>query len=143
MTLKADWAIFVALTVMGSLGFHIFSRYAKGNIDPLLAVVICNGAAFAICLAAYLIYSGTEFVKPSNSGLIFSVLAGVFVGLANFSVFAMYKSGLSVSIAVPMTRAAVAMGAVVFGILLFSEKLTLANAAGIILSVISLVLLTL
>lgn len=138
---KPESLFFIILMITGSIAFHVFSRYAKGNIDPLLAAVLCNAAALGACAIFYFLFSPSNVVRPGNSGIIFSLLAGTFIGVANFAVFAMYKSGMSVSISVPLTRSAVAVGAVVLGVLLFSEKLNMANVAGIVLSIFSIFLL--
>lgn len=143
MTLKVGWIFFVVLMVVGSLGIHIFLRYARDNTDLMSALIIAHGVAFAVCVILYFLLPSSHSMPLSVNTIIICSLVGVSIAVANIAVLGMYKAGLSVSIAVPLTRTAVAVGAVLLGVLLFSEKLTMVNMAGIVLSVISMVLLAL
>jgi uncharacterized membrane protein len=140
---KAEWILWVALMVTTSVAFHIFSRYARDGMDIFPFALIVNGSALAACVLLYFIFHKPGIELPGNNGILFAVLAGVSIGVANFAAFGVYKTGMPVSIAVPLTRTAVAMGAVVLGIILFSETLTLVNVAGIGLSLVSIYLMTL
>lgn len=141
-SLKPEWILWFALMVTTSIGFHIFSRYARDGIEILPFAVMLNGAAFTISLLLYFCFQKAGAPTLNSNGILFALLAGISIGVANFAAFGVYKSGIPVSIAVPLTRTAVALGAVVLGIILFSEKLSLMNLAGITLSIVSIVLLT-
>ena len=79
--------------------------------------------------------------KITNKGLIYSILAGLIIGVANIAILAMYHYKAPLSVAVPITRTGGMLLTVVLGILLFSEILTIKQVIGIILGIISILFL--
>ena len=136
------WLFYVALLIAGSTLFHIFSKFSNTKADPILGFVVMQGAAFLAALFIFFIY---RLLKPENlmfanfelSSLHFAIMAGIAIGLTNCAVFLMYNAAAPISIAVPLTRTGVVVGAVMAGLILFGETLGWVRSAGILLAVFS------
>lgn len=123
---------------------HLFSRLARGEIDVFYANLIAMTASVIVSLVAYIIFSEQgSIVDASAKGVALSAMVGASSALATIGIFAMYRTGAPMSVAVPLTRSGVATISVLFGVFLLAEKLTALNIAGVVLSVIAIILMTL
>jgi uncharacterized membrane protein len=137
------WLPSAIIVVLGGLGLHVFSRFAKDFPDPYFAGLIAHGVAFLVVLLIYFLFSDFNLsYKISNQDYMFAIMTGVCIGLANLFVMVMYKQNAPISIAMPATRLTVIVAGVLVGVFVFSESLTYLKILGIVMSVVSIVLLT-
>jgi transporter family protein len=132
-----------ALVAAVTYGVHqIFTRLAATRIgDGIGGFVLEVSAALSILL--YLVYlkaTRTWDQQVTGSGVIWSALAGVCVGIGTIAFFLLFKRGGPLS-AVPMVLAGGAAIMAAAGILFFGEPATRGRFLGIALSIAGLYLL--
>ena len=81
------WSIFTALVVVSATGIHFFSKLAKDTVDPMIALVITTGAAFAVSLC-FLPAAQDGLVKSLtfSKGPVLYTLVGLCIALAHLGV---------------------------------------------------------
>lgn len=134
------WLVYASIIIVSSSAFHVFSKFAENKIDPSVAVLFVQGAGFLASIALFFLFNhGTgKEMNIQTSGIIFAIISGTVISFSNFAVFAMYNAGAPMSIAVPLTRTAVVICSVIFGILLFRENIDLTRSIGILLGIASI-----
>ncbi|MCB1591012.1 MAG: EamA family transporter [Alphaproteobacteria bacterium] len=135
------WSIFTALVVVSATGIHFFSKLAKDTVDPMIALVITTGAAFAVSLC-FLPAAQDGLVKSLtfSKGPVLYTLVGLCIALAHLGIFFMFKAGAPMSLATPIARFFPAVLAVILGVAFFNEALKPTQIAGLVLAVIAVVL---
>lgn len=81
-----------------------------------------------------------EQANVTKLGLTYSIIAGVFVGLASIFFIRMFALGTNLSIGVPLVRVGMVIMSAVLGILLLKEGVNLKFGIGFILSLFGLYL---
>ena len=124
-------------------GLHqIFTRMAADKIGDGLGGFVVEATAAATILAylATLYVSGRWDQQFTNSGMAYSMLTGICVGVGTVFFFILFQRGGPLS-AVPMILAGGAALMAFAGIFLFREPASLPRILGIVLSIIGLFLL--
>jgi bacterial/archaeal transporter family protein len=123
-------------------GHQIFTKLAADKISDGLGgfVVEATAAVTILFYLAWLRFGGTWNQTSSTSGVFWSVLTGIFVGVGTVLFFVLFQKGGPLS-AVPMVLAGGAALMAIVGILFFKEPVTLARMAGIIMALVGLFLL--
>ncbi|MFN8232930.1 MAG: hypothetical protein U0V56_05500 [Actinomycetota bacterium] len=133
-------AALVALATIVYAGFAVFTSRAGGKLDPKLGSAILNGVGAALPLAVWQVQrmSRGGLVQTRPEGLLFSVLAGVAVGVFSILLVTVFARGGELSFAIPtIYGGAIAITAVV-GWLAFGEHfswLRLAGVCGIVIGI--------
>jgi len=129
-------SVLFGLGTMVAWGFWIvFRELASDTIDPVTTAAISYVAA-AVVTVCYALVSDASFAV-TESGLVFSVLAGVAAAIGVLSTF--------VGVSVGSTTIVSTVGgmyfvtAAVIGIAVLSDSLSLTKAAGIGLAILALV----
>ena len=131
-------------TTLATALFNASLKMTDGEIPKAYSALILQ--LVALLPAIIMIFFSNETIQNSlsqitNKGLIYSILAGLIIGVANIAILAMYHYKAPLSVAVPITRTGGMLLTVVLGILLFSEILTIKQVIGIILGIISILFL--
>ena len=124
-------------------GLHqIFTKLAADRIgDGLGGFVVEATAALTILgYLAYLRFAGQWNQPASASGVWYSVLTGVCVGIGTIFFFVLFQKGGPLS-AVPMILAGGAALMAVAGIVFFREPASFSRLAGVVLAIAGLFLL--
>jgi transporter family protein len=119
-------AVPIALSILVYTLFRIFNAQAGGRIDAALSSVIFNGLAAAIALGVVIVQrlgSSTQVVlRPS--GVVYSVLAGVAVGVFSIVLIKICGRGGQLSYVFPtIYGGAIALAAIV-GWLVLKDDMT-------------------
>ncbi len=77
-----------------------------------------------------------------GKAVIYSMIAGIIIGVINIAIFYMYRAGAPISVALPVTRIGVVVLAIIAGFVIFSETLSPTKMVGIALSFLSIFLMT-
>jgi len=124
-------------------GLHqVFTKLASEQIgDGLGGFVVEFSAALTIALyLASLWLSGKWDQKANGSGLFYSVLTGLCVGVGTILFFLLFQKGGPLS-AVPMVLAGGAALMALIGIVFFKEPTAWQHVLGIVFSIVGLFLL--
>ena len=137
-----EW-FWYAVGVAVLYGLHqIFTKLASSGISDGLGGFVVEGSA-ALTILVYLLYlkwGGKWNQTASNSGVLYSVLTGICVGVGTLFFFILFQKGGPLS-AVPMILAGGAALMAIAGILFFHEPPSAPRLIGIALSVAGLFLL--
>ncbi|HKA38063.1 MAG TPA: hypothetical protein VKH43_14655 [Thermoanaerobaculia bacterium] len=135
-------ALSIALTVGSNVLYHIAQKSIPRGVHPLLSVAVTYAVALAVTLLLWPVAPGGSPKLSDLSGLNWATI-GVAIAIVGVEVgfLLAYRAGWDVSVGSLVVSAAVALLLVPVGLVLFRERLSAANAAGIVLSVVGLVLM--
>jgi multidrug transporter EmrE-like cation transporter len=132
----------LALAIVCTVGYHLVLKLTPAGVNPLLSLLVTyalvTGLFGAILLVAPGGFEWKQEVRQINWTAL--ALAAVIVGLDLGFLF-LYRSGFEVSLGALVTQSAAAMLLLVIGVAVFREKLSAANAAGLVLCLVGLWLL--
>jgi bacterial/archaeal transporter family protein len=136
------WFWYAALAALFYGAHQIFTKLASQNIsDGLGGFVVEATAAFTILLyLAWLRFAGTWNQTASSTGVLWSVLTGICVGIGTILFFVLFQKGGPLS-SVPMILAGGAALMAIAGIFAFKEPASWQRLAGIVLAIGGLLLL--
>lgn len=137
------WILYAIFTIMFYVAFDFFLKRLAGKINDYFAIVIINILALAPALLVYLWlkFAGKE-IYASREGFVFSILAGVSVGLASLTFIKVFSvGGAGLSLGSPVVRVGMVLGAFLIGVFILKESVSAKQILGLILSVIGVYLL--
>jgi drug/metabolite transporter (DMT)-like permease len=126
--------LWLSLAIVATVAYHVVMKLTPVGANPLLSLMLTYGAV-AVLLGGALVLAPGEFgwreeVRHLNWTAI--ALALAIIGL-DLGFILLYRSGFEVSLGALVTQTAAAMLLVGIGVLVFREKLSLANGLGIAL----------
>jgi len=126
--------IWLSLAIAATVAYHVVLKMTPAGANPLLSLLVTYGAV-ALLFAAVLAFGpGTFEWRQELRSLNWTAIALAFaiIGL-DLGFILLYRSGFEVSLGALVTQTAAAMLLVGIGVLVFREKLSLANGLGIAL----------
>ena len=137
-------ALSIALTVGSNVLYHIAQKSIPRGAHPLLSVAVRYAVALVVTLLLWPIAPGGSPKIEDLSRLNWATI-GVGISIVGVEVgfLLAYRAGWDVSVGSLVVSAAIAVLLVPVGLLMFHERLSAANVAGIGFSVIGLVLMML
>ena len=137
-----SWKVFAVLYTLGATGYAIGAKFSGGRVSPLLGALIMTAVSLAIIIGFFIytkVYGG--HFTYNRYGVEAAIFAGFSIALADIALFFMYARGADLSVAGVMAEV-ISVGLIVLvGLFFFKEALTFTKAAGLLLSIIGLVLL--
>ena len=124
----------LSVAVACTVGYHLVLKLTPAGVNPLLSLLVTY-ALVTVLFGALLVVSpgGFEWRQEARQlNWTAIALAVAIVGLDLAFLF-LYRSGFEVSLGALVTQSSAAMLLLVVGVAVFREKLSLANAAGIVL----------
>lgn len=137
--------LFIVLLTGGFYGvYNFFIKVASGSINQIVGAVILQvvAAVLGSTVLLYLKLTG-QTLHASPAGIKFSILAGIFVGLAEITSFIVFSKGVPASTGIAIIVASTVVIGSVLGIIFFKETLTPWNYFGLLLTIIGITLLSL
>ena len=136
-----SWSLIALAAVFYGL-HNIFTRAAGPQIDETVGSLLLEGFAALIILGFYLYKRAQGAVGPvSREGVLWSLAAGVCVGLGTLAFFALFARGGELSLAGPLVLVGGSLLMVLGGIFIFGEAVSGLRLLGIGLGLVSLFLL--
>lgn len=129
----------IALVIVCNVLYQVCAKSAPAGMDPFASLTVTY-AVGAICSAAayFLLHKGGNLLKEyTHLNWAPFVLGVVVVGLEVGFIYA-YKVGWPVSVAFIVQSAAVALGLIVVGYLLYHEAITWSKVAGVAICLVGL-----
>ncbi|MBS9463114.1 DMT family transporter [Flagellimonas sp. 389] len=136
------------LVFLGSGIIDISMKYFQENHLQPEEVSIFSAMIFGFAAITGFVFIGSKAIKQPITLNFKNVLGGIALGIPNyFSIFflirALENKALSSAVIFTLNNVAIVMLSTILGILIFKEKMSLKNRAGILLAVISIVLVAL
>ena len=127
------------LAIVATVSYHLILKVTPAGVHPVLSLAVTYAIVAVALWAVYLLAPAAtpmrEAVKVLNWTVI--ALAGAIIFL-DVGFLMLYRSGFEVSLGQIVTQSAAALLLLGLGVVLFRERLNLANFAGITLCVIGL-----
>ncbi len=137
--------VLLILATLVYAAFGIFASQAGGRVDAKLSAGILNGIGAILPLAIWQIQRMTRgsLIASRPSGLVFSVLAGIAVGVFSIMLVTLYARGGELSLVFPVIYGgAIALTAVI-GWVALGDAFTWTRLAGVVVIVLGIGLLAL
>jgi drug/metabolite transporter (DMT)-like permease len=132
----------VSLAVLSSVLYHVFQKATSPAVNPAIGLMVTYAVAFALSgllLVIYPLKGGLgESLKQVNWAS--PALAVSILGLELGFLLA-YRAGWDISVAAIAVNAAAGLALLPTGALLFRERPTLLNLAGVIVCIIGLIMI--
>jgi multidrug transporter EmrE-like cation transporter len=124
----------LALAIACTVGYHLVLKLTPAGVNPLLSLLVTYALVTALFGALLVVTPGGFDWRQEARQLNWTAiaLAVVIVGLDLGFLF-LYRSGFEVSLGALVTQSAAALLLLLVGVLVFKEKLSAANAAGLVL----------
>ena len=139
-----NW-IYIALLTVFSFGFYnFFIKLASGNIGHMLGAFILQAVATVLGggILLYMKITSGESLQYDSKGILYSCLAGVFVGLAEIFSFVVFSKGVAASVATPFIVGGSIVVTALLGIIFLKEDIKLIQIGGMLLIIVGVVLLS-
>ena len=138
-----NWFFLSVVTALGFAFADTFTKVASDKISPLYGVVFlhCTSGLIALLLALSLPFWGVEKQNMTQSGVVFSITAGVFTFIALSSFFLMFSKGAPLGIGVTITFIMSISISVLISFLFLKEAITMKQALGMGTALLSIYLL--
>jgi uncharacterized membrane protein len=133
----------IVLAILSSMLYHVFIKLTPQGAHPALSLFVTYGLATVLC-------GGILLVRPLKTSLTGAfqqlnwssyALALAIVGLEIAYILA-YRAGWRISIAAVLVNTTVTILLIPIGLLAFREKLSPVNAAGILVAIAGLVMMS-
>lgn len=129
----------LSLAIACTVAYHLVLKLTPAGANPLLSLMVTyalGALAFgALMLASPGAFEWRQEVRLLNWTAI--ALAGAVVGL-DLAFLYLYRSGFELSLAALVTQSAAALLLLTIGVAVFREKLSAANAVGLVLCLVGL-----
>lgn len=131
----------LTLTVASTALYHVFQKVTPVNVNPLLTLAVTYSISAVVCVLLLPLIPLQESVPESLRKLNWASVALAFaiVGLEVGYLLA-YRAGWNISLMVLVSNIGAILALVPVGMLLFKERITPLNAAGIAVCIIGLVM---
>lgn len=137
------WIFLALMTAFFYGAYNIFIKISSGYINQIVGAVILQVVAALLGAMILLVMKINNVpLEISQKGIIFAVLAGVFVGLAEITSFYVFSKGISASAGIPVIIGGSILIGALLGIIFLKETMNLIHYLGITFIIIGVVILS-
>lgn len=134
--MQLGWLV---LAILSTVGYHLVLKLTPAGVSPVLSLLVTY-AFVTLLFGAILAFAPGSFewrqeLRQLNWTAL--ALALVIVGL-DVAFLMMYRGGFEVSLGALVTQSAAALVLLAVGVAVFRERLTAANAIGLLLCLVGL-----
>jgi multidrug transporter EmrE-like cation transporter len=131
--------VWLSVAIAATVAYHIVMKLTPAGTNPYLSLCVTYVLVAAAFAVTYALLPGDATLRGALGALNWTtVVLGLTVVGLDLGFLMLYRGGFDVSLGQIITQSAAALMLVVLGVAFFSEKLSLANAGGILLSVVGL-----
>jgi len=129
----------LTLAIVATVGYHLVLKVTPADVNPILSLA---ATYLVVAVALSTVYLLTPTATPAREAV--KLLNWTVIALSAAIIFLdvgflmLYRSGFDVSLGQLVTQSAAALLLLGLGVVLFRERLNLANLAGIALCVVGL-----
>jgi drug/metabolite transporter (DMT)-like permease len=126
--------LWLSLAIVATVAYHVVLKLTPAGANPFLSLMVTYGAVACVFAGVLLLAPGEFAWRDELSQLNWTAIALAFaiIGL-DLGFILLYRTGFEVSLGALVTQSAAAMLLVGIGVLVFREKLSMANGVGIVL----------
>ena len=138
------WIVYAFLTIIFYAGLDFFIKKAAGKIDDFWGSVVINFfSMLPALLVVVLLKLSNKELMITRPGIVYSILAGLSIGIGTITFIKLFSTGVNLSIASPVVRIGIIVATTMLGVIILKESLNLKQIIGIVFSLIGLSLLVL
>lgn len=132
----------IALTICSSALYHFMAKSTPANVNFTVSLLVTYAVAFIVTLFGFFLFPATEGVAIELKKLNWASigLAVAIVGI-EFGFLLVYRSGWNLGIAAVLTNVVASLILVPVAILVFKDRISWVNVAGIFVCLAGLVML--
>lgn len=129
-----NWIYLAVITASFYALYNVFIKLASGHIYEITGAVILQIVA-ALLGGGLLLYLRMKNIpmEISAKGIWLSVIAGIFVGLAEIFSFIVFSRGVSASAGIPVIIGGSVLFAAIIGFIFLKDSLSISNIIGLLL----------
>jgi drug/metabolite transporter (DMT)-like permease len=129
----------LSVAIAATVAYHVVLKLTPAAANPLLTLLVTYSMVALLFAGGLLLAPGhfdwkTELRLVNWTAL---ALAAAIVAL-DLGFILLYRTGFEISLAALVTQSAAAMGLLVIGVLVFRDRLSLANGVGVLLCLVGL-----
>ena len=133
----------LGVAVASAAAYHVVLKLTPAGANPYLSLAVTYLVVTAAFSVAYLALPGSGTLRQSFTQLNWTAwVLGLVIVFLDFAFLMMYRSGFDISLGQIVSQSGTAVLLLLIGTAFFSEKLSLANVAGIVLCVAGLWLIS-
>jgi transporter family protein len=138
-----NWIFLTITTAVFYGAYNVLIKISSGHINQIVGAVILQVTAAVLGASILLFLKITNSpLMISQKGILFAVLAGFFVGLAEITSFFIFSRGLSASVGIPVIIGGSVLVGAVFGVVFLKETLSYLHYLAIAMIIIGVALLS-
>jgi hypothetical protein len=132
----------IALTIAGNIAYHLLNKSVAPDAHPFASLVATYGVGFVASLVVFASTAPQGVVRGLRELNWASFALGLVVVSLEVGFLLAYRAGWKISVAAVYSNVAVGLLLLPIGMWLYREALTATNAAGIVLAVVALILMS-
>jgi len=133
----------LGVTIVSAAAYHIVLKLTPTGVNPYLSLAVTYFVVTAAFALAYVAMPGSGTARAAFGQLNWTAwILGIVIVFLDFAFLMMYRGGFDVSLGQIVSQSGTALLLLLIGTAFFSEKLSLANVAGILLCVAGLWLIS-
>jgi drug/metabolite transporter (DMT)-like permease len=129
----------LSLAIAATVAYHLVLKLTPQGANPFLSLMITYAAVTVLFGAGLLLAPGAFEWRQELRTLNWTALAlAAAIVALDLGFMFLYRSGYDISLGALVTQSTAAMALLVIGVLVFREKLSLANGLGVALCLVGL-----
>ncbi len=136
------WLTYAATAVVCITLFNTGIKLSGARIDALMGTTLIMAAGLAVLLTALIVQGRWQeigtFYTADKAALLWTVFAGIAIGLGNLMIVQAYANGAPLSIGNMVINVGSILGVFMVGVVLLREPLDMVRVAGILLALIGI-----
>lgn len=136
-----DWRILAVTVSLLLATFQTLSKFLPKGTSVFLVNAYASAVGFFLMLTLHLLTATNKSVFLNTKSTLLAIGIGLLIGLANYGVIKAYSIGAPQSIFTPILYVVVIVYGILFGFLLWHEKIDLFQFLGILLSVVGIIII--
>ena len=126
------WVLYALGASAAIAASDLFRKLGSNLNDPFLNNLIFQIGSVSMAISLWLLFS--RKFEPNTRGIAYALAGGMLVSIFTALFFKALANGPGISVVAPFVRVGGIVLVVIFGVLLFREKITWGMGAGIVLA---------
>ena len=138
-----NWILLAVLSAIFFGAYNFFIKIASGHINQIVGAAILQIVTAIVGGTILIILKMTHGpLQISQKGILFAILGGIMVALAEISSFFLFSKGISASVGIPIIIGGSIVVGAVLGLTFLKETLNPIHYFAILLIVVGVIILT-